>query len=331
MAQELTSADKLSNVERHSLQGFEPFAACLARHGLELKRGQTNTLQINVGLLCNQVCRHCHLEAGPNRSEMMDKKTIDEVVAYAKRARFQVVDITGGAPEMNPHLDYLIEATAPVTPRLMMRANLTALAKENTDYLLDLCTAHRVVIVASFPAVSASQTDAQRGKGVLEKSVSMLKKLNNLGYGRDGTGLELNLVSNPTGAFLPASQAQAEKKFRRDLERKWGLSFNNLFTFANVPLGRFRTWLADSGNLDSYMQKLSASFNPCTVEGLMCRTLVSVNWEGYLYDCDFNLARGVYLAGRKRHVSEMDDLPEPGTQIPTGNHCYSCTAGSGFT
>lgn len=331
MAQELTSADKLSNVERHSPQGIEPFAACLARHGLELKRGQTNTLQINVGLLCNQVCRHCHLEAGPNRSEMMDKKTIDEIVAYAKRARFQVVDITGGAPEMNPHLDYLIEAIAPVTPRLMMRANLTALAKENTDHLLGLSTAHRVVIVASFPAVSASQTNSQRGKGVLEKSVSMLKKLNDLGYGRDGTGLELNLVSNPTGAFLPTSQAQAEKKFRRDLDRKWGLSFNNLFTFANVPLGRFRTWLADSGNLDSYMQKLSASFNPCTVEGLMCRTLVSANWEGYLYDCDFNLARGVYLAGRKRHVSEMDDLPEPGTQIPTGNHCYSCTGGSGFT
>jgi radical SAM/Cys-rich protein len=159
----------------------------------------------------------------------------------------------------------------------------------------------------------------------------MLSKLNGLGYGKDGTGLELNLVSNPTGAFLPVSQSQAEKRFKADLQRKWGLLFNNLFTFANVPLGRFRTWLADSGNLDSYMQKLSKSFNPCTVEGLMCRTFVSVNWQGYLYDCDFNLARGAYLGGRRRHVSEMDGLPEPGTLIPTGNHCYACTAGSGFT
>ncbi len=331
MVSELTSADTLSDAERSSAHGLEPFAGCLARHGLELNRGQTNTLQINVGLVCNQVCRHCHLEAGPNRSEIMSKKTIEEVVAYAKRASFPVVDITGGAPEMNPHLGYLIENIAPVAPRLMMRANLTALAKENTNYLLGLCMANRVVIAASFPAVSASQTDSQRGKGVLEKSITMLKKLNDLGYGRDGTGLELNLVSNPTGAFLPASQDQAEKRFRKYLETKWGLSFNNLFTFANVPLGRFRTWLADSGNLDSYMKKLSASFNPCAVEGLMCRTLLSVNWEGYLFDCDFNLAMGVYLAGRKRHISEMDDLPEPGTQIPTGNHCYACTAGSGFT
>lgn len=331
MPQEPTSADNVSNAEWHSTARVEPFARCLAGHGLELKRGQTNTLQINIGLVCNQACRHCHLEAGPNRSEMMDMKTVDEVVAYAKRASFPVVDITGGAPEMNPHLGYLIETIAPVTPRLMMRANLTALATENTDYLLDLCMANRVVIVASFPAVSASQADSQRGKGVLEKSVAMLSKLNRVGYGRDGTGLELNLVSNPTGAFLPVSQLQAERKFKSDLERKWGLFFNNLFTFANVPLGRFLTWLEDSGNLDSYMQKLSASFNPCTVESLMCRTFVSVNWEGYLYDCDFNLSRGAYLGGCRRHVSEMDGLPEPGTRIPTGNHCYACTAGSGFT
>lgn len=331
MSQEPTSADKPSNTDGPPTHGVEPFAGCLAGHGLELRRGQTNTLQINVGLLCNQVCRHCHLEAGPNRSEIMNKKTIDEVVAYAERASFPVVDITGGAPEMNPRLGYLIETIAPLTPRLMMRANLTALAKENTDYLLGLCTAHRVVIVASFPAVSASQADSQRGKGVLATSVAMLGKLNRLGYGRDGSGLELNLVSNPTGAFLPVSQSQAEKKFKADLQRKWGLFFNNLFTFANVPLGRFLTWLANSGNLDSYMQKLSASFNPCTVGSLMCRTFVSVDWQGYLYDCDFNLSRGVYLGGCRRHVSEMDGLPEPGTRIPTGNHCYACTAGSGFT
>lgn len=331
MAEKQKSLEKVTNADRRSTDGLEPFAGCLARHGLELKRDQTNTLQINVGFLCNQVCGHCHLEAGPNRLEIMSKKTIEDVAAYAKRTSFQVVDITGGAPEMNPNLGYLIENIAPATPRLMMRANLTALAEENTDSLLGLCTAHRVVIVASFPSVNSSQTDSQRGKGVLEKSVTMLKKLNDLGYGRVGTGLELNLVSNPTGAFLPASQSETEKRFRSYLGRKWGLSFNNLFTFANVPLGRFRTWLEVSGNLNSYMKKLSTSFNPCTVEGLMCRTLLSVNWEGHLFDCDFNLARGVYLAGRKRHVSDMDSFPEFGAQIPTGDHCYSCAAGSGFT
>jgi radical SAM/Cys-rich protein len=328
MLQEQESA---AREERAPAIGIEPFSATLAKHGLELRKGLIDTLQINVGLLCNQACRHCHLEAGPSRSEMMSRETIDEVVAYAERAPFQVVDITGGAPEMNPHLSYLIEKMSPLAPRLMLRANLTALAQQNTDGLIGLCEEHRVAIVASFASVSASQTASQRGPGVLERSVEMIRKLNDHGYGRAGTGLEINLVSNPTGAFLPVSQSQAEKKFRSDLERKWGLSFNHLFTFANVPLGRFLSWLRDSGNLESYMQKLAASFNPCTVASLMCRTFVSVNWDGYLYDCDFNLARGAYLGGRKRHVSQMKCRPELGTRIPTGNHCYACTAGSGFT
>lgn len=331
MPQKATQAGPNANAGMSPRHDVEPFAQTLAEHGLDLRRGETRTLQINVGLLCNQTCRHCHLEAGPSRTELMNQHTVHDVVAYVRKARFQTVDITGGAPELNPNLGYLIETMAPETPRLMLRANLTALALQNTDYLLGLCMANRMVIVASFPSVSSSQTDSQRGKGVLERSVAMLRKLNKLGYGRSGTGLELNLVSNPTGAFLPVSQSQAEKKFRSDLERKWGILFNNLFTFANVPLGRFFAWLKQSGNLDSYMKRLSASFNPCTVAGLMCRTFVSVSWDGYLYDCDFNLARGVYLAGRKRHVSEMDGLPEPGTRIPRGNHCYACTAGSGFT
>lgn len=331
MHQETTPPPPDASAAMSPMHELEAFGQTLARHGLELKRGETTTLQINMGLLCNQTCRHCHLEAGPSRSEMMSRKTTDEVVAYAKRAHFQVIDITGGAPEMNPNLGYLIETIASETPKLMLRANLTALARQSTNYLIELCKTNRVVIVASLPSVSASQTDSQRGPGVLERSVAMLKKLNDVGYGGVGTGLELNLVSNPTGAFLPASQSQAEKKFKADVGRKWGLFFNNLFTFANVPLGRFLAWLKQSGNLESYMQKLSANFNPCAVEGLMCRTLVSVSWDGYLFDCDFNLARGAYHSGRKRHVSEMHGLPEPGAQIPTGNHCYACTAGSGFT
>jgi len=256
---------------------------------------------------------------------------MDEVVAYAKRVRFETIDITGGAPEMNPHLGYLIERIAPLTPRLMLRANLTALAQQETDHLIGLCKAHHVVIVASLPSVNSSQTDYQRGSGVFEKSLAMLKKFNELGYGRPETGLELNLVSNPTGAFLPASQPQAEKKFKSHLERKWGIAFNNLFTFANVPLGRFLTWLKDSGNLEEYMQRLSSNFNPCAVENVMCRTFLSVSWEGYLYDCDFNQARGLCLTGHTRHVAEMTGFPEAGWDVAIGDHCYACTAGSGFT
>ncbi|MGC8660527.1 MAG: DUF3641 domain-containing protein, partial [Desulfomonilaceae bacterium] len=164
-----------------------------------------------------------------------------------------------------------------------------------------------------------------------EKSVAMLRKLNDWGYGREGTELELNLVSNPTGAFLPVSQSQAQKKFKADLERKWGLFFNDLFTFANVPLGRFLAWLKASGNFEFYTRKLYENFNPCAVAGLMCRSLVSVNWDRYMFDCDFNLSAGRHLSGHKLHVSETDGPPQPGAQIPTGNYCYACTAGSGFT
>lgn len=309
----------------------EPFSRALSRHGLELRKGQTRTLQLNLGYVCNQVCRHCHLEAGPARTEVMSLETADQVIAYARRSGFQTIDITGGAPEMNPHLAHLVEHLSLLTPRLMARSNLTAMANQGADYLIDLYMSYHVVVVASLPSANATQTDSQRGKNVFHQSLAMLRKLNASGFGRHGTGLELNLVSNPTGAFLPVSQSQAERKFRADLERKWGVTFNNLFTFANVPMGRFRQWLKDTGNLGTYMQRLSSSFSPCTVDGLMCRTLVSVSWEGFLFDCDFNLATGAYLAGRKHHVSEMEGLPEPGALIPTGEHCYACTSGSGFT
>ena len=331
MRQEFTPAEKAADDDRAPTYSLDPFAETLARHGLDLTRGQTSTLQINVGLMCNQACRHCHLEAGPNRSEIMSRETIDQVVAYAGRTRFQVVDITGGAPEMNPNLGYLIEKVARVTPRVMLRANLTAMAQHNTDYLLRLYTAHRVVIVASLPSTNQAQTDAQRGAGVFEKSIAMLTKLNEWGYGRDGTGLELNLACNPKGAFLPAPQSQAEKKFRNDLARKWRISFNNLLTFTNVPLGRFLKWLNESGNLDEYMQRLSSRFNPYAVENVMCRTFVSISWDGYLHDCDFNQAKGLRLGGDSQHVSQMTGFPEAGTRIAIGDHCYACTAGAGFT
>jgi radical SAM/Cys-rich protein len=307
-----------------------PFKSTLDRHDIALVRQKTATLQINTGFLCNQTCRHCHLNAGPGRKENMDAQTLKAVVAYAQRCRFETIDITGGAPELNPLLPDLIQQISPLTPRSMLRSNLSAL-NQQMNRLLDVLTSHRVVIVASFPSLNLSQTDAQRGEGIFEESIAVLKKLNAVGYGSDGSGLELNLVSNPTGAFMPPDQEQIEKRYHQILAQKWGLTFNRLFNFANVPLGRFKQWLIQTGNYEAYLQKLVASFNPCAVEGLMCRSQVSVSWDGYLYDCDFNLARGLYMCGRKIHVSGMPGPPDPGTPIVTADHCYTCAAGSGFT
>jgi radical SAM/Cys-rich protein len=311
--------------------GIEPFAAALERSGLSLVRGEVITLQVNTGYLCNLRCRHCHLEAGPGRKEIMSRETMEAVVSFARRFRFQVIDITGGAPELVPDLPYLIEGLASLAPLLMLRTNLSALNGAARESLLALCVARRVVLVASFPSTDPSQADAQRGAGVTETGIAVLKKLNAAGYGMEGTGLVLDLVSNPVGAFLPDSQEPAERKFRQDLLRKWGIAFHNLYTFANAPLGRFRTWLQQTGDYERYMKTLREGFNPSAVESLMCRTLLSVSWGGYLYDCDFNLAAGRPIGDRKVHVSDVRELPPPGAPIAVGDYCYACTAGSGFT
>jgi radical SAM/Cys-rich protein len=326
------AAELLSEAAPRKTSGsIDPFAVTLQRHGLELKRGRTTTLQVNVGRLCNQVCKHCHLDAGPARSEIMNLETVKDVVAFAQRTSFQVVDITGGAPELNPSLVDMIEWFSDCAPRIIVRSNLTSLADGDREFLMDVCKSRGVAIVASLPALHPSQVEAQRGKGVFDKSLSVLRTLNSIGYGIPGSGLELSLVSNPAGAFLPLAQDRAEKKFRSDLQRKWGIVFNNFYAFANVPLGRFRNWLIESGNLDTYMQKLASSFNPCTVEGLMCRSLLSVSWDGNVYDCDFNQADDIPAANVKTHVSELNAPLPPGTPIAVSDHCYACTAGSGFT
>jgi radical SAM/Cys-rich protein len=307
------------------------FKETLDRHGLDLTRDETSTLQINVGLACDLACRHCHLEAGPARTELMTPETVQAVIDCARRFSFSTIDITGGAPELLPQLPGLLGALAPLTERLVVRSNLTALAKPESAELPELYRQLRVTVAASLPAVNASQSESQRGSGTWGTSMAMLRRLNALGYGTEGTGLELDLVANPAGAFLPAGQAQTERRFHQDLQRRYSIVFNNLYTFANVPLGRFKGWLMQSGNLDRYLRKLTESFNPCTLPGLMCRSLISVDWNGYLYDCDFNLAAGLHHSGQRLHISELDDLPLPGTRIPVGDHCFSCTAGSGFT
>ena len=326
-----TISHDASRSQRREGTDFEPFPQTLSKHCLTLERSITDTLQINLGLLCNQFCRHCHLSAGPRRTEMMTRETMDDVISFAERGRFKTVDITGGAPELNPHLEYLIEGLSDLATRIMLRSNLTALDDVKRDSLIHLLKKRGIVIVASFPSLNEAQAESQRGSVTFRTGIRVLRRLNELGYGHGGSGLELNLVSNPTGAFLPPSQSQAEKRFRQILEKKWGITFNHLFNFANVPLGRFKDWLLRSENYEKYINKLISCFNPCAIEGLMCRSLVSVSWEGYLFDCDFNLARGIYLGGRKVHVSEIPEPPSPGSPIAVAEHCYTCTAGTGFT
>jgi len=308
-----------------------PFSAALVKHGIKLRRVETYALQVNVGLICNRACKHCHLDAGPARTEAMDQETMDAVTAFAERSGFKVIDITGGAPELVPGIAAFVRRLAALTPRLIFRSNLSALHDREKMDLLETLVAHKVVITASFPSINASQTDNQRGRGIFEKSVAVLQELNRRGYGQEGTGLELDLVSNPSGAFLPHAQEQAQKRFRQVLRDKYGIVFNNLFAFANVPLGRFRVWLERTGNLEGYIGKLAGNFNPCAVEGLMCRSQVSVSWDGFLYDCDFNLAANLPLGGHKVHVSEMVGPPAEESAISVADYCYTCTAGAGFT
>lgn len=308
--------------------GAPGFAETLAAHGLPpLRKTRPDTLQINVGYACNLACRHCHLEAGPHRTESMGPEIMDGVLALARRESFASADVTGGAPELNPNLPRLLTGLAGLTPRRILRTNL--LAMEGRGDLLDLLSRQGWCLGASLPAVNQGQVDAVRGAGVFERSLAMLGELNRRGWGTGG-GLELHLVSNPAGAFLPPSQAAAAKSFQLALERR-GLAFDSLMTFANVPLGRFRTWLAASGTLESYESELRRRFNPGVVCGLMCRTILSVGPDGRLYDCDFNQALGLASGTAARMADYAGHKEAEGAAIPTGDHCFACAAGSGFT
>jgi radical SAM/Cys-rich protein len=263
--------------------------------------------------------------------EIMTRETIRDVIDLARRFRFQAIDLTGGAPELNPDIKTLITELRPLTDNLILRSNLTVIAGDKKEALLNLLAEYGVTIIGSLPSLNEKQAEAQRGKNSFDPSLAALKKLNRLGYGLADSGLELNLVCNPTGAFLPSSQEQTEKRFKHLLKDNWAISFNNLYTFANVPLGRFRDWLERTGNLDDYVKKLAANFNPCTLDGLMCRSLISVSWDGYLFDCDFNQSLGLYMGNKKTHISDLEVLPAQGAPISVSEHCYTCTAGSGFT
>ncbi len=324
------SVRELPVVGDSALRAPAAFGRKLAEHGLELRAGAVETLQVNVGKLCNQACKHCHVDASPARTEVMTRETAEKVMAAVSRFRIRTLDITGGAPELNPSFRHLVNGARRAGAHVMVRHNLTVMFEPGQEDLPEFFRAHGVEVVSSLPYFLEQQTDAQRGRGVFEKSVEALRRLNAAGYGRDGGALKLNLVYNPVGAFLPPAQEAIERDFKRELLARHGVTFDRLYTITNMPIQRFLDYLRRSGNEERYMRKLVEAFNPATVEGLMCRTLVSVDWTGRLYDCDFNQMLELGVArGLPQTIDDFDPARLAARRIVTGHHCFGCTAGAG--
>ena len=297
------------------------------REGLFADR--IDVIQVNVGLQCNQSCAHCHLSAGPESGQVMDLGTMEKVLTLAGQIRPAMVDITGGAPELNPNLSRFITALDQDGLRVQVRTNLTALLDPSSDGLMEFFRDRRVTLVGSLPCYMEENVRAQRGQGVYENSVEAIRRLNRLGYGV-GDGLDLNLVFNPGGAYLPGDQGLLEADYRRELKARFGIVFSNLFTIANMPIGRFSEMLFGKDRYERYMKLLMDSYNPDTLPGLMCRSQVSIGWDGTLYDCDFNLALGLSMNyGAPDHIDRWDPESVKTRRIVTGDHCFGCTAGSG--
>jgi radical SAM/Cys-rich protein len=310
---------------------FPPFDLRLTQAGLfPLRATGITVLQINVGKLCNQTCCHCHVDAGPDRIESMTRETAEQCLAALAQTDIPTVDITGGAPELNPHFRWLVEQSRRLERHVMDRCNLTVLLLPSQQDLAGFLAAHQVEIIASLPYYRAPQTDAQRGDGVFDKSIKAIRLLNRLGYGQDGSGLVLNLVYNPVGAFLPPKQEPTEALFKRELAARFGVTFNRLYTITNMPISRFLEFLVESGNYEGYMERLANAFNPAAAAGVMCRSTLSIGWDGRLYDCDFNQMLELPVDhGAPSHIRNFDPARLHRRHIVTRNHCYGCTAGSG--
>jgi radical SAM/Cys-rich protein len=315
-------------LERTGVPGFDDV---LARHGRPpLETGAIEVLQVNLGRLCNQTCGHCHVDAGPDRREAMGRETAGQVVELLRRHPMPVLDITGGAPELNPQFRYLVEEARALGRRVVDRCNLSVLLLPSQRDLVGFLGDHRVEVTASLPSFRGSGTDAQRGEGVFAKSLEALQLLNDAGYGRGG-GLVLNLVHNPVGAFLPGDQASLERDYRRELRDRHGIVFDRLYTITNMPINRFLEQLERTGGLQRYMDLLVASFNPRAADGVMCRTYLSVGWDGTLYDCDFN--QMLEMPTNHGGPQTLAELLASGRVLPrqvvTNRHCFGCTAGAG--
>ncbi|HUP30682.1 MAG TPA: arsenosugar biosynthesis radical SAM (seleno)protein ArsS [Usitatibacter sp.] len=297
-----------------------------------LRRRALETLQVNVGYVCNQTCLHCHVNAGPTRTESMTRETAEQVIAYLAASGATTLDLTGGAPELNPNFRWLVTRARALGARVIDRCNLTVLFEPGQDDLAAFLAANRVDIVASLPCYTPELVDRQRGKGVHELSVAAIRALNALGYAREGSGLTIDLVYNPQGASLPPPQAKLEADYKRILGEQFGIAFNRLYTIANMPIQRFGSTLVSKGQFNAYMALLRGAHRDENLDGVMCRSLVSVDWRGHLYDCDFNQMLGLPLAvaGKPRpHLRDVLDRNLDGGPIVVRDHCYGCTAGQG--
>ncbi|HZR45547.1 MAG TPA: arsenosugar biosynthesis radical SAM (seleno)protein ArsS [Candidatus Manganitrophaceae bacterium] len=320
--------------QRRILDGTKsvpPFEAKMRQAGLAPFHATGVTVfQVNLGKLCNQTCRHCHVDAGPDRRERMAPETIEACLEALAQTAIPTLDITGGAPELHPRFRRLVEGGRALGRHVIDRCNLSVLLLPSQEELAEFLAAQRVEIIASLPYYRPVQTDAQRGEGVFEKSIRALQRLNQLGYGRSESGLTLNLVYNPVGAFLPPRQEGIEAQFRKELLNRHGVVFNHLYTITNMPISRFLEFLIESGNYEGYMERLANAFNPAAAAGMMCRYTLSVGWDGTLYDCDFNQMLDLPVGGgAPRHVRDFNAAGLDHRRIVTGNHCYGCAAGAG--
>ncbi len=297
-----------------------------------LRRERLEALQVNLGYKCNQTCVHCHVNAGPTRTEQMDRETVQTVLRYLGASGVGTLDITGGAPELNPHFRELVERARALGAHVIDRCNLTVLEEAGQDGLADFLAARGIEIVASLPCYTEELVDRQRGKGVYESSIRVLQRLNELGYGAEGSGLALNLVYNPQGPSLPPDQGKLEADYKRVLGERFGIRFNRLYTLANMPIARFGSTLVSKGQFNAYMKLLQESFREENLSAVMCRALISVDWQGYVYDCDFNQMLGLPLriAGRPRvKLADLIGRDLAGNPIVVKDHCFGCTAGQG--
>jgi radical SAM/Cys-rich protein len=311
---------------------FSAFGQRIAESGYaEFKPSHFEIFQVNIGKLCNQTCAHCHVDAGPDKkAENMNRETLELCLELIANHDFKTVDITGGAPEMNPHFRWFVESCRALGKKVIDRCNLTILeANRKYDDLPEWFAANQVHIVSSLPHFSKTRTDAQRGDGVFDDSISALQKLNAVGYGKEGSGLQLDLVYNPSGAFLPGAQAGLEREFKSQLKRRYGVDFNQLLAITNMPISRFLDYLLESKNYESYMETLVNAFNPDTVQNVMCRNTLSVSWDGYMYDCDFNQMLDLKIATHGTHIRDFVAKDLLNRNIVLNQHCYGCTAGAG--
>jgi len=311
--------------------GIKSFSAAMNEIGLKtLTPTHLEIFQVNVGKMCNQVCNHCHVDAGPDRKEIMTRETMQQCLDALKGSGIKTVDLTGGAPEMNPEFRWFVMELSALGMHIIVRCNLTIiLANKKYHDLPEFFKEHKVEVVSSLPYFAARRTDAQRGEGVFEKSIEALKMLNAVGYGMPGSALKLNLVFNPSGAILPGDQSELEKEFKQKLMEGWEIQFNELYAITNLPVSRFLEYLVASGNYEEYMIELANAFNPTAARSVMCRNTISVGWDGFLYDCDFNQMLELKVATKGQHIQDFNVAELEKRSIILNQHCYGCTAGAG--